>query len=155
MVFLAGCSGPTDWSARPLVTQDAVIEGTKFRWSVPEGMKKDEGGVGVALRGADDKQPSPRLQLLLERPLPANVPAAVKAAKLADAVVSRQEAIPDGFIVSGHSEKKDKILINTWRELDGVALRCQAAYSSSAGIPSFDKTLAMLEKVCLSVGAAE
>jgi hypothetical protein len=155
MVVSLGCSEPTDWSARPLVPQEGVVEDAKFRWTVPEGMKKDEMGAGFALRGEGDKQPSPRFQVTLERPFPPNITSAVKAAKLADAVVSRQDEVPGGFIVSGHSQKKDQILVNVWREHEGVALRCQAAYASSKGIPSFDKALAMLEKVCLSVGVAE
>ncbi|HZF52902.1 MAG TPA: hypothetical protein VE093_29800 [Polyangiaceae bacterium] len=155
MVLAAGCSEPADWSSRPLVPQEGVVEDVKFRWSVPEGMKRDSAGAGFALRGADEKQPSPRLQVGLERPMPASIAAAVKAARLADAVVSRREEVPGGFIVSGHSEKKDQILVNVWREHEGVALRCQAAFSWSKGIPSFDKTRAMLENVCLSMGAAE
>jgi hypothetical protein len=155
MVFVLGCSEPADWSGRPLASQDGVVEGVKFRWTVPEGMKKDEVGAGFALRGADTKMPSPRLQVMFERGMPTSVHAAVKAASLADGKVARQEAIPGGFIVSGHSEKNDFILINVWKEHELGALHCQAAFSSSRGIPSFDKTLAMLEKVCLSVGVSE
>jgi hypothetical protein len=155
MVLSLGCSEPADWSARPLAPQDGVVEGVKFRWTVPEGMKKDEVGAGFALRGASENQPSPRLQVMIERPMPAHITAAVKAARLADGVVSRKDEIPGGFIVSGHSEKKDQILVNVWKEHQVGALRCQAAYSSSKGIPSFEKTRAMLEKVCLSVGVAE
>lgn len=158
IVLLSGCSDPADWSTRPLVPQDGVVDDVKFRWTVPSGMKRDETGAGFALRGPDDKQPSPRLRVSLERPLPANIVAAVKAARLAGAVVSRREEIPGGFIVTGHSEKRDQILVNVWKELEGVAIRCQAAYSLNSwkkGIPSFEKTRSLLEEVCLSVGVAE
>lgn len=156
MALAAGCSDEADWSDRPLTAQDGVVEGVKFRWTVPEGMaKRDEGSTIFALRGADTTKPSPRLQVLRERAIPPALSAAVKEAKLGDSVVTRQEEVPDGFIVSGHTEKKDQILVNVWRIHDPGALHCQAAYSYSRGIPNFDKTLAMLEKVCLSMGVPE
>lgn len=155
MVFVLGCSEPADWSARPLVPQEGAADNLKFRWTVPEGMKRDPTGAGFALRGADDGQPSPRLRVMTERALPPTLAAAIKAARLADAVVSRKDEIPGGFVVSGHSEKKDQILVNVWREYGGAAIRCQASYAGSKGIPSFEKMLSMLEAICLSVGASE
>src|SRR5687767_4411860 len=137
MAFVAGCSDPADWSARPLVGQDGVVDGVKFRWTVPEGMKKDDGDAVFALRGADESKPSPRLRVLREPSLPAALSAALKGAKLGDAVVTRKEEVPNGFIISAHTEKKDQILVNVWRIHDPGALHCQASYSWSKGIPNF------------------
>lgn len=166
VVLAAACggkksSGPgQDWSGKPLDQKiEAKVNNVAFSLMVPKGMRAEEGGdtSPEAITRSweadlEDQWSEPHFAVSY-----ASIPAKDLDGFLEDRmldddeVIVKKEATADGFVVTHHSKTKGLVYAEVMKIKGEHHLECRASQAKDGGVPSFDKTIAWLEKLCSSL----
>jgi hypothetical protein len=150
---LGACKGSSgaDWSGKELKPVEASAGGLAFSITLPEGLKKNEKLSNETLVAWEAGQGGSLTIAVAKLSLP---PATLKDAVArsgSDMVIAKQEAIDGGFLVSSHSNGKDKVKVDVYKMAGGGALWCNATQAGDLEAAKVDAAKAWLEKVCLSM----
>jgi hypothetical protein len=142
-----------DWSGKALKPVSVTVGGKAVTVTLPDGLKleKDEAEYKGWIADVKDYFSEPSISLGIIITAPKTPDEAVRDAMVDDDVVARKEAIPGGFVVTHHGAKKGLVTTQTWKAAGDKTVTCRAAQAKEGGVPSFEKTKAWLEKICLSV----
>jgi hypothetical protein len=156
LVVAAGCKGgyDKDWTGHKLVATDDVVEGVKYRITIPDGLTK----IDSYVHGWDDAKPegdyipkvfthvSPYTELTMERALASSTRDPAKTNLV------RKDTRADGFAFTDIATDKHAVHVVTFKKAGARYLQCSASQQTDSGeLPSFDATRAMLEKICDSI----
>ncbi|HLM71125.1 MAG TPA: hypothetical protein VK459_00480 [Polyangiaceae bacterium] len=152
LALSGGCKGSAEGSftGKELKPVEGSVGGIAFSISLPEGLPKNEALSSDTLV-AWEARPAGSLTISVAKlALP---PATLKDAVARNggsSVISKQEAIEGGFLVSGHSNNKELARVDVYKTASEGALWCNATASDPARI---DEARGWLERVCLSMAA--
>ena len=161
--LLLACGGDKkspgqDWSERPLTTIKDKVKGVGFAIGLPDKMKKDEHGSEVSLgwrADMDDYFSEPSVNVYYSSIPPTDLSSAQRDAMIDKKhTVVRKDTIDDGFIITHHSGDKGYVKTHVWKKAGDKMLNCVASQAKQGGVPSPDKTLRWLEKICLSLSVS-
>lgn len=150
LALCAGCKGSSggSFTGKELKPVEGSAGGIAFSISLPEGLPKNDKLSSEALV-VWEASPAGSLTISVAKlSLP---PATLKDAAArsgSSAVVTKQEAVEGGFLVSGHSNNKDLARVDVYKTVSEGALWCNATASEPSRI---DEARGWLEKVCLSM----
>jgi hypothetical protein len=153
LAIAGGCKGSSgeSFTGKELKPVEASAGGLAFSISLPEGLPKNEALSSDTLV-AWEARPQGSLTISVAKlSLP---PATLKDAVArggGSAVVTKQEAIEGGFLVSGHSSNKELARVDVYKTVSDGALWCNATASDPSRL---DEARSWLEKVCLSMSAS-
>jgi hypothetical protein len=150
---LGACKGSSgaDWSGKELKPVEASAGGLAFSITLPEGLKKNEKLSNETLVAWEAGQGGSLTIAVAKLSLP---PATLKDAVArsgSDMVIAKQEAIEGGFLVTSHSNGKEKVKVDVYKMAGGGALWCNATQAGDVDAAKVDAAKAWLEKVCLSM----
>lgn len=166
VLALAACGGGKDagpgkdWSGRPLdQTIASQVNGVAFTVQAPAGMKLEGEDTPTEITkrwraDVDDYFSEPGFSVAY-----ASIPPKDVAGFIADQmidegdVIVKQETLPadGGFLVVHHTAKKGLAYARVLKRQGEHHLTCTASQAKDGGLPSFDQTLAWLERLCLSL----
>jgi len=155
-ILLAASCGKTaqkqeDWHHTPLKQMSAKTGGVEFEMAMPETWTPraapDEGWGPTT--GDPFKRPSVTVQNV-STDMASSVESAIAAAGAKPENVVRKVAKAEGYAIT---EAKEPTLIRatTFKRTGNTFLWCTAAQANDDGIPMFNETKQVLEKICDSV----
>lgn len=152
LALSGGCKGSAEGSftGKELKPVEGSVGGIAFSISLPEGLPKNEALSSDTLVAWEARPAGSLTVSVAKLSLP---PATLKDAVArsgGSSVISKQEAIEGGFLVSGHSNNKELARVDVYKTASEGALWCNATASDPARI---DEARGWLEKVCLSMAA--
>jgi hypothetical protein len=160
-VLLLGCggSGDKDFSGKPLEPKQVTIEGVTFTISIPKSLPTDSDekpGVWNVTKFEGDHVPKvfTGITTMTHESIDRFIGWEVHNKEKMNLV--RKETRPDGFAITDAPAGKKRIEATTFKRIgDEKAIDCTAVQVDDDELPSYDKTRAMLEKICDSIVVAK
>ena len=157
IVLVAGCGGyDKDWSGKPLEPTQVEIEGVKLTISVPKGLPRDSDekpGTWNVTKVEGDHVP--KIFLRTDPITHDDVDDFARWVIFNKEKMNlvRKETRADGFAITDAPKNKHRIEAITYKRIGDKAFQCTAVQVGDGEVPSFEKTRAMLEKICDSIVA--
>jgi hypothetical protein len=155
---LAGCGKKTDWSTKPLTSQEKKIKEVAFTVDMPtDGFEEDTllkldnqlayiekgnvpSGIHVSFSVFKNLQPESADD------------AEKEVNMLGDRKTLKKDKLGDGFIVATTNDKKTSLYVDTWTPAnDDYSIRCSAYDTESSEIKNAAALQGWFEKICSSV----
>ena len=155
--LLLACGGDKDkdFSGKPLEPKDVTLDGVTFTISVPKGLPTDSDekpGTWNVTKFEGDYVPKifTDISSMTHATIDDFVKWEIHNKEKMNLV--RKETRPDGYAITDAPAGKKRIEVTTFKRIAGEkAINCTAVQINEDELPSYDKTRAMLEKICDSI----
>ncbi len=160
VIALSGCGKDKkapglDWSGKELKPVKNKVKGIDFTISLPDGMKLEDPNAEITLHwkaDMDDYFSEPGVAVSFAAIPASTLDKHVERAMLDDThTIAKKQEIEDGFLLAYHTKNKGIVKVSVLKKKGDTALQCRASQAKQGGVPSPDKTMAWLEKICLSL----